>query len=65
MYVPLLGTQQPEQSLDVPHITAKLAAQFMREFPWEQLRLLKRGTTCHDVAVECPAPKWWPAKRDR
>ena len=27
MYVPLLGTQQPKQSLDVPHITAKLAAQ--------------------------------------
>lgn len=39
--------------------------QFMREFPWERLQMLKRGTTCSDVSVECPAPKWWPVKRDR
>jgi hypothetical protein len=38
-------------------------SQFMREFPWEKLKMLKRGTTCHDVLQECPAPDWWPAKR--
>jgi hypothetical protein len=37
---------------------------FMREFPWEHLKMLKRGTTCRDRAVECPAPRWWPARRD-
>jgi hypothetical protein len=37
--------------------------QFMRDFPWEKLKMLKRGTPCHDVTVECPAPDWWPAKR--
>jgi len=37
--------------------------EFMREFPWERLQMLRRGTTCRDRAVECPAPRWWPARR--
>ena len=39
--------------------------QFMSEFPWDRLRMLRRGTTCRDSAVECPAPRWWPARRSR
>jgi hypothetical protein len=27
---------------------------FMREFPWERLQMLERGTTCMDPATECP-----------
>jgi len=33
--------------------------QFMREFPWEQLEMLERGTTCTDRSSECEAPGGW------
>lgn len=29
--------------------------QFMREFPWEHLQMVRRGTTCTDPGVQCPA----------
>lgn len=29
---------------------------FMREFPWEELEMLRRGTSCDELSVECPAP---------
>jgi len=33
--------------------------QFMREFPWEALQLLERGTTCTDRNSPCEAPAGW------
>ena len=36
------------------------ASLFMREFPWDRLQMLKRGTTCTDPAVECKQPENWP-----
>lgn len=37
---------------------------FMREFPWEHLQMLKRGTACRERGTQCPPPRWWPARRD-
>jgi hypothetical protein len=30
-----------------------LTTEFMREFPWDRLQMLKRGTTCSNPAAEC------------
>ncbi len=35
-------------------------AQFMREFPWESLQMLQRGTACSDPVRECQQPEGWP-----
>lgn len=32
---------------------------FMRDFPWEGLEMLMRGTTCTDKWVQCEQPLWW------
>ena len=34
--------------------------QFMREFPWDRLQMLQRGTTCTDRARQCERPDGWP-----
>jgi hypothetical protein len=34
--------------------------QFMREFPWEHLEMLQRGTTCADEDLQCEQPAGWP-----
>jgi len=34
--------------------------QFMREFPWEHLQMLQRGTTCADETRQCEQPVGWP-----
>jgi hypothetical protein len=34
--------------------------QFMREFPWDRLQMLQRGTTCTDKTRQCEQPAGWP-----
>ena len=34
--------------------------QFMREFPWDRLQMLQRGTTCTDKTRQCEQPDGWP-----
>ncbi|MDX6583385.1 MAG: hypothetical protein QOI10_2569 [Solirubrobacterales bacterium] len=33
--------------------------QFMREFPWEHVQMLRRGTTCTDASLQCQMPAAW------
>jgi hypothetical protein len=33
---------------------------FMREFPWNRLQMLRRGTTCADASSPCLPPPSWP-----
>ncbi len=40
--------------------TQLATAQFMREFPWEHLQMLQRGTTCSDASRQCEQPADWP-----
>jgi hypothetical protein len=42
-----LFTHDPNPSLRYP-------TEFMREFPWEHLEMLKRGTTCKTSQIACP-----------
>jgi hypothetical protein len=50
-----LFTHDPNPSLTYP-------TEFMREFPWEHLEMLKRGTTCTNESQECPQPSWWESQ---
>jgi hypothetical protein len=34
--------------------------QFLREFPWDRLQMLQRGTTCSNPNVQCQQPDGWP-----
>jgi hypothetical protein len=34
--------------------------EFMREFPWEHLQMLQRGTNCSDASRQCEMPPAWP-----
>jgi hypothetical protein len=50
-----LFTHDPNPSLTTP-------TEFMREFPWAHLEMLKRGPTCTNESVECPQPSWWASQ---
>ena len=36
------------------------STQFLREFPWERLQMLQRGTTCSNALLQCEQPAGWP-----
>jgi hypothetical protein len=36
------------------------ATQFLREFPWEHLQMVQRGTTCSNTVLQCAQPAGWP-----
>lgn len=38
------------------------ASMFMREFPWEELEMIRRGTQCSDPRQACPEPTWWESQ---
>jgi hypothetical protein len=38
----------------------RATTRFMREFPWEHLQMLQRGTTCSDASRQCEPPAGWP-----
>jgi hypothetical protein len=40
-----------------------LTTEFMRQFPWGRLQMLKRGTTCSTASAECGQPTGWPSAR--
>jgi hypothetical protein len=52
-HVPIVNPYYGTEGLFKADPSQLLTTQFMREFPWERLQMLKRGTTCSVAAAEC------------
>jgi hypothetical protein len=63
-HTPVVNPYYGSEGLFTSDPTQLLTTQFMRQFPWSKLQMLKAGTHCTDPATECEQPSdWTSAKR--